>query len=917
MSDPIWFPPFRFDRATGELWRGAERLPLRPKTAAVLHALIEAQGQTVTREQLRARVWPGRPGTEYAPKQCVRELRMQLDDDPAAARLIETAGHGYRFIGRLAPGPSAPFEAPPDAGGLAPDPAPAVAFERHCAGREAELAHLAACYDSARRGERPVVFVTGEPGIGKTTLVNAFLATLATGRDCLVGRGQCVRHMDAAEAYGPLLDLLARWSRMPAGLRLPGLLESHAPMWLLQLPGLVAAARLPRLQRRVQGASRERMLRELVDALEAVASERTVVLFLEDLHWSDAATLDWLAAWAERSEPARVLVIGTYRAAEARQGAIPAISQTLRDRQRCHTLPLAGLSEQAVRAYLAWRLADRGVPPELPQLLHRRTEGHPLFLSMLVQEWEMREPGDGAGSSPCEREPPRLAATVPAGVQQSIEHQLALLDEADQHALEAASVIGLEFAAAAVAAGLEAPVEQVEQRCEALARRHHVLLKQGQDEWPDGTVSTRYAFRHVLYRDAIYDRLAAGRRSGLHRRIGARLKAAHADRAGAVAFDLARHFEQGHDPVRATRYWRLAGATALSRQAPREAREHFLKGLALLERWPEGAERMREELDLQTGLSAALFTVEGYGAPAVARACRRSHQLSIELADNTMLTTALSGLWNYHVTRAELEHARALAHRMLVIAEQASDPALLLPAHNAVGQTHLLLGDVAGALSHIDAVLWRYDRRAHGHLAAQYGEDPGVMCRMHAALACWLLGDPGGAARHLDGGMTLAQALGQPLGIAQISWTALVIAQSGGAVQQVLEQSQALVGLCEREGVALLLPMGQVLHGWALARQGQAARGIALIDQVLDEWATTGVELLRPYHLGLLAQAHATSGRLGVGLGLLEEALACAHRTGERWYVDRLERMRHELRADAATMEATAGRRPPAGGLAG
>lgn len=901
MADPILFPPFRFDPVTGELWRGAERLPLRPKTAAVLHALLGAQGQTLTREQLRARVWPGRVGTEYAPKQCVRELRMQLGDDPSAARLIETVGHhGYRFVGRLASGPAMPDEAPSDAGGSGPISAPTAASEQFCAGREAELAYLAACYDRAMRGERPVVFVTGEPGIGKTTLVNAFLATLATRGECLVGRGQCMRHLDAAEAYGPLLDLLARWSRAPIGPRLLGLLDNHAPMWLLQLPGLVAAARLPRLQRRVQGASRERMLRELVDAIESMASEGAVVLFLEDLHWSDAATLDWLAAWAERSEPARVLVIGTYRTAEARAGMIPAISQTLKDRQRCHTLSLAGLPERAVRAYLAWRLADRDVPPELPALLHRRTEGHPLFLSMLVQEWETRESSQGSGSPPGDRRLPQLAMTVPAGLQQSIEHQLALLEEADQRVLEAASVVGLEFAAAAVAAGLEAPLEQVEQRCEALMRRYDVLLAQGQDEWPDGIVSTRYAFRHMLYRDVIHDRLPAGRRSGLHRRIGARLEAAHADRAGAVAFDLARHFEQGHDPVRATRYWRLAGATALSRQAAREAREHFQKGLALLDRWPEGAERRREELDLQTGLGAALFTVEGYGSPAVARAYRRSHQLSIELADSAMLTAALSGLWNYHVTRAELEHARALAHRMLIVARQASDPALLLPAHNAVGQTHLLLGDVAGALPHIDAVLWRYDLHAHGHLAAQYGEDPGVMCRMHAALACWLLGDADGAARHLDGGMTLARALGQPLGIAQMSWTALVIAQSDGAVQQVLERSQALIGLCEREGIALLLPMGRVLQGWALARRGQAAAGIAMIDRVLGDWASAGVELLRPYHLGLLAQAHAMDGRLGSGLELLQEALACAHRTGERWYVDRLERMRHELRTEAA-----------------
>ncbi len=194
-----------------------------------------------------------------------------------------------------------------------------------------------------------------------------------------------------------------------------------------------------------------------------------------------------------------------------------------------------------------------------------------------------------------------------------------------QRLLEAVSTDGLECPAAAVAAGLGTDLESVEAQCADLARRHCFLVPRGEFEWPDGTLTARYAFRHALYKQVVYGQLPAGRRGGLHRRIGARLEEAYGEEKGPIAAALAEHFEEGRDYRRAVRYRRLAGATALMRHAPGMALEHLEKGLALLQRWRGGAyERVAEELRLQTALAAARIATDGFGVTGVARAYARA-----------------------------------------------------------------------------------------------------------------------------------------------------------------------------------------------------------------------------------------------------------------------------------------------------
>ena len=226
-------------------------------------------------------------------------------------------------------------------------------------GRHAELTRLHDLFNKARGGQRQVVFVTGEPGIGKTTVVETFLGQVAGEEELWIGQGQCVEHYGVGEAYLPVLEALGRLCRGEDGKEVIALLRQQAPTWLVQMPSLLSTAEVEELQRRTAGVTRERMLRELAEALEGLTAERGLLLLFEDLHWSDYSTLDLLSVLARRRETARLFILGTYRPIEVltRDHPLKGIKQELQVHGQCEELALDFLSEAAVGEYLVRRLS--------------------------------------------------------------------------------------------------------------------------------------------------------------------------------------------------------------------------------------------------------------------------------------------------------------------------------------------------------------------------------------------------------------------------------------------------------------------------------------------------------------------------------------------------------------------------------
>ncbi|MGH8006812.1 MAG: ATP-binding protein, partial [Candidatus Binatia bacterium] len=392
------------------------------------------------------------------------------------------------------------------------------------------------------------------------------------------------------------------------------LLRQYAPTWLVQLPWLLSPADREGLQREVVGVTRERMLREMAEMIEALTSVRRVsdppplILALEDLHWSDTATLELLAYLARRWEAARLLVIATYRPVEVivREHPLRGVKQELQQHGQSAELRLEGLTEGEVSHYLTQRfgLVPSSLPqppipnPQLPAPLHRLahvihqcTEGNPLFMVNVVDDLVIQgvmTQRDGRWE--LKRAVETVASGMPESLRQMLKEQIARLNVQDQQMLEAASVAGMEFSTAAVAAALEETVDQVEAQCEGLARREHFLRVRGASDWPDGTIATRYEFLHALYQDALYQRLPVGRRQRLHQRVGEREEAAYGDRVGEIAAELAVHFERSQDAQRAVTYLHQAAENAMRRSAHQEAIEHCTKGLELLQTLPDTPE---------------------------------------------------------------------------------------------------------------------------------------------------------------------------------------------------------------------------------------------------------------------------------------------------------------------------------------
>jgi predicted ATPase len=444
-----------------------------------------------------------------------------------------------------------------------------------------------------------------------------------------LGHGQCIEQYGAGEAYLPLLEALGRLGRGPGGERLVALLTQHAPSWLAQLPALLPASARATLQATLAGATPARMLRELAEGLEALSAERPLVLVLEDLHWSDPSTVEALALLARRRDPARLLVLGTYRPVDliVHDHPLKQVARELAAHGQCVEVALRELSAPAVAAYVA----QRGVAPEaraeVTALVYRRTEGHPLFMVQMVdylaQHNVLQAAVQAAGGATARR----LDEAVPQRLRQLLEAQLERLTVEEQRVLEVGSVAGVEFGVASVAAGMPTTPDAIEAVCDRLARQGQFLEERGLAAWPDGTVSGRYGFRHALYQEVVYQRLSAGRRVQCHQAIGRRLEAGYGAQAAEVAAELAMHFERGRDYRRAVHYLGQAAANAAQRHAPHEVIALVTKGLELLATLPETPARAQQELDLQLALGPALRATKGPAAPEVEQTYTRARVL--------------------------------------------------------------------------------------------------------------------------------------------------------------------------------------------------------------------------------------------------------------------------------------------------
>jgi class 3 adenylate cyclase/predicted ATPase/energy-coupling factor transporter ATP-binding protein EcfA2 len=756
-------------------------------------------------------------------------------------------------------------------------------------GRESEVRLLLERWEHVKAGQGHVVLLTGDAGIGKSRLVQ-MLKDHVTHEPHMRWECRSVEYSQNSVLY-PIIDLFQRLMRFEAHetsdekvgklehalsqYRPP--LEESVPLFapLLALP--VPAHAYPPLNLSPQ-RQRQKTLETIGAILLELAEQQPVLFIVEDLHWTDPTTLELLNLIIEQTPTASLLVLLTCR---------PHFQPAWHHRSYITEMTLNHLSHAQVAQIVTGMTNGKTFPAEVLQQIIAKTDGVPLFVEEITKA--ILESGQlKVVDEHYELTGSLSTLTIPATLQDSLMARLDRLVTAKAVA-QYAAVIGRQFPYDLLQA-----VSQVD---EAMLQHELGRLVEAEIVFQRGVPpQATYSFKHALIQDTAYQSLLRSTRQQYHQQVAQMLEARFPDTVETEPELVAHHYTEAGCYAQAVGYWQQAGQRAMQRSANVEAIAHLRQGIELLTALPDTPARVQAELTLQTTLGPALIATRGFAAPEVAATYTRARELCQQAGDTAELFPVLFGLWLLYLGRAEHETARELGEQCLSLARRLNDPALLLMAHLALGMSGFSLGQLSQAHAHVEQGMRLYDPHQHHALAFRYGTfDPGVACLTFAGLTLWLLGYPDQALKRANEALTLAQHLGHPYTLARGLHYTTFLHELRREWQVVSERADTVITVATAQQIALMLAVGPIMRGWALAMQGQGAEGLTQLRQGLDAYRATGAAFQRPHFLGMLAEVHSIMGQTEAGLTALSEALTLVEKTGERYYEAELHRLKGEL----------------------
>lgn len=877
------FADVEIDTATQELRRGAELVHVEPQVLAVLEYLIRHRDRVVTKIELLDEVWGDRFVSESALTSRIKSVRKVCGDSGREQRVLRTVhGRGYRFVAEVVEADTA---APPQ-----PVPVAMVEGGGGIVGRVAELSALEAAMGNTAHGQRQAVFLTGEAGIGKSALLAEFLERIDDPASWYVLRGQCLQQRGGAEPYFGLFDALGGLARVE-GAEVVDVIEQVAPSWLAQLPSLLDEARSQRIERRLLGATAQRMLREGSDIIEELSQSRPVVLALEDLHWADGCTLDVLELLLQRTDPAPVLMLGTARHGGSVESLIAAMTAT----GRATEVSVTALDGGALGALVTDWLGVEEVPEELLTIVQRRCEGIPLFAQEILAAWvsqgqvsiEGREVHLDAAVT-------ELENTIPASLRSLIERELAELDEAEVAMLEVGAVAGAEFAGATVAVALGRPLTEVESELSSVSRRLHYLDTAGGVSWPDGTISTRFSFNHELYQQALYARTNAAQRAGLHEAVGTALEHGYSAQPAEVVGVLADHFTQAGDGARAVEYLRLAGEQAAERSAGGHAVDFLLEALAQLENLPPGPDRDQAELKVRLSMGPPIVATRGWFGEGVLENYERALALAGGDAEHSEAAIARYGM----ATITELRGQYGKTEELLTPLVAEDQDELQLEVRELMACSTFHQGAFVESLGSAESALARWNEGDYSVFMSRLAEHPAAACNSWASLASWYLGDSDESLVLADRAIEQGERNLYALSTAQIQRAYLH--QFRNEPEACGEWAQRAMDVALDQGFAGSVMQAKIMMGWVEAVTGHPESGALKLADGLQRYQGFGARLKVPYFMGLRADASIEGERHDDALEQIRLALTdMAETTRSFFYEPELHRLRARALAES------------------
>ena len=876
----VRFAEFDLDEANARLRRDGTPIPLSPTPFGLLCALVRQAGSLLTKNALLDEVWGHRFVSDSVLKGGISDIRTALRDDPRAPRFIETAARrGYRFIAATTaldavdPRPVSREATPIDwsvsvsAGGN--DEASARTF----IGRAPMLERLRRSWERAAGGSRAIVWIAGEPGIGKTALIERFASALPAAATV---RGQCVQQYGAGEPYHAVLEAIAELCRRDP--TVPAILRTVAPTLLLQLPWVSTAEERDALRRELAGANPERILREIGEFFDRYTQDRPLLLVTEDLHWSDRPTLNLIDFLARRHTRARLMWVSSFRLTEviATEHPLSTLRHELLLHRLCDEIVLDSFSETEIAAYLAERWPSIAADDDIVRSLHDRTEGVPLFVSSMVSDIASRSAASGVSTAEL-----LTSSPIPENLLAIIDHYSSRLGQERSTLLSAAAVCGVDFRVDVLAKVLERDDVEIADECERLLRER-LWLAPGRGDAREDT----YSFRHALFRQVLYDRMPASGRADLHRKVGTVLKRERASGMPVSPAQLASHFDLGRTPLDALRYYAEAAEAALNQLSPAECLSLTERALRLVPRAPPDSERVSLEITLATLRGIAAFHVLGAGDEA-RQAYMRGHALLAHVPLHPLRGLLVQGGGQMLNLRAEFAEALSTAERADGLAAETGDAVLKMAASAVRGQAYMLQGQPQAARESLESALPASD-------SAASPSERRLTDELRAALLTLLsiqlthLGLVAEARKRMEEAYAVVERLGHPVSTMVTVWCDALVQIRLGDTARLAALAQQMSELVDKFSLAQGRTACRWFQGLADARRGEAKGSFERIRAAYEQNTALGMIAGGGETLGYAAEVLALQGEFEGAEQQLEQALGIVDRYGERIYLPQL-----------------------------
>ena len=796
-------------------------------------------------------------------------------------------------------------------------PIPVTAVARRTVGREAERRALVEAFQGTVAGRGLIATITGEPGIGKTSLAEEVLAEIAVGphRPVIV-RGRCSERLAGGEAYLPILEMLdsllhghSMLYGQTAG-RYSDMMKTLAPTWYVHV-GMLSMESTTALQLREETkiASPERMKRELAALFETVSRTRPLVLFLDDLHWADVSTVDVLNYLAQRFGDLRMFVMATYRSSEMVTSKHPflQVSQDLQTRGLLQELALEYLAPDDVERYLDLEFPGHELPEELSALIHEKTGGSPLFMVDLLRDLKDRRAiaKDAAGCWKLTKSIADITRDLPETVKSTIARKLDRLDETDRRLLTTASVQGYEFDTLVLSDVLELDPADVEERIDSLAKTHHLARNIGTAEGVDRSLTVRYRFVHGLYQNVLYASLQPTRRAQASAKV-ARAIEAHFGADASRALERALLFETAREFADAARNFMQAAQHQISLFAFREGVALAKRGLEALPAVKDVAVRTQLEIGLQVAMASCLRAVDGWAAPSVEKIYLRVREILAATGNEAAVFPISWGITLVQGVRSDLATWRIACEENLRTAERLNEPMFIVAATQMLGAALEFLGETTNASAMLGRCAEAYAPDKHQMYVDTFGLDPGMIGRSLWTRELSLLGQIDRGRDVAEETVAMARKQRQPVSLA----FALVMMQHAYILraerERLLEISAEVIDLCRAIGLVQEVEWARTFQAWGTGDAGDRGSAIVELKDALARQLAIGSYTSRTAFLGILAEQFLHAGRIDEGLAAVDEAFEHTKRSGECYFMADSLRWRGELllaRGDAAAAE--------------